>query len=185
MKNIALIYGTRHESTTGIADKIAEVLIQNGFNVVIHNIAIDFDQKHLFKENFVGFILGSGIQMGKWTPNMKEFIVTNRDHFTKQGVKLGMFVTCGIASSSDGSLKGCAEYVDFFAKELGLTPDLTVAFGGVFDFSKNSNLNTAIKYVLKKSAKKVSLEQFNFGEINDFRNWDDIITFANNFSALF
>ena len=185
MKNIALIYGTRHEGTTGIAEKIAETLIQNGFKVVLQNITNKFDSKNFFRNDFAGFILGSGIQMGKWTPGVKKFIVKNRGHFTKDGVKLGMFVSCGTAHSSDASLKACTEYVDFFAKDLGVTPDITAAFGGIYDFSKNSNLNFAIKFVLKSVVKKETPGQFDLNNVNDFRNWDDVVTFANNFSALF
>ena len=185
MKNIGLIYGTRHDGTTGIAEKISEILIQNGFNVVLQNIANKFDSKSLFRKDFASFILGSGIQMGQWTSGMKKFIVKNRDHFTKEGVKLGMFVSCGTAHSSDGSLKACNEYVNFFAKDLGLTPDLTAAFGGIYDFSKNSNLNFVIKFILKTILKKQSPVLFDMKNVNDFRNWDDVVIFANNFSALF
>lgn len=185
MKKIALIYGTRHDGTTGIAEKIAEIIIQNGFNAVLQNISKKFDSKSLFRKEYAGFILGSGIQMGKWTPGMKKFIDKNRGHFTKEGVKLGMFVSCGTAHSSDGSLKACNDYVKFFAKDLGLTPDLTAAFGGIYDFSKNSNLNFAIKFVLKTVVKKETPGQFDLNDVNDFRNWDDVITFANNFTALF
>jgi len=185
MKSIAVIYGTRHEGTTGIAEKIAEILIQNGFNVVLQNIAEKFDLENFFRKDFGGFILGSGIQMGRWTPGMKKFIVKNRGHFTKEGVKLGMFVSCGTAHSSDGSLNACTDYVQFFAKDLGVKPDLMAAFGGIYDFSKNSNLNFAIKFILKNVVKKETPGQFNMKDVNDFRNWDDVVTFTNNFSALF
>ena len=185
MKNVAIIFGSKHETTIEIAEKMAEILIQNGFNVELHNIALDLNPKHLFREEFSGFIIGSGIQMGQWNPNVKKFIVNNRFHFTKKGVKLGMFVTCGTAQSSDKYSKGNTDYVNFFAKDLGLTPDLKANFGGVYDFSYHSNLNIAIEYILRNKVKKESPGRIKIKNEKDSFNWDDVVNFANNFSALF
>ncbi len=185
MKNVAIIFGSKHETTIGIAEKIAEILIQNSFNVVLHNIAIESSPERLFREKFSGFIIGSGIQMGQWNPNVKKFIVNNTSHFTKKGVKLGMFVTCGTTKCSDKYSKGNTDYANFFAKDLGLTPDLKANFGGVYDFSYHSNLNIAIKFILKNKAKIESSGQIEIEDDNDLFNWDDVVTFANNFSSLF
>jgi menaquinone-dependent protoporphyrinogen IX oxidase len=185
MKKVAIIFGTRHKTTIGIAEKIAEILIQNGFDVVLHNTAMEFSPERLLGEEFSGFILGSGIQMGQWNPDVKKFIVDNRSHFTKKGVKLGMFVTCGTTRSADKYAKGNTDYVDFFAKDLSLAPDLRANFGGVYDFSYHSNINIAIKFILKNKASIKSPGQIKINEEKDSVNWDDVITFAHNFSSLF
>ncbi|QEE16749.1 flavodoxin domain-containing protein [Promethearchaeum syntrophicum] len=185
MKNIAVIFGSQHETTIEIAEKISEILIQNGFDVEIYNIAINFSPEHVLMKKFDGFILGSGIQMGQWNPKVKKFIANNHVYFTKKGVKLGMFITCGAARSSDRFSKGNCDYVDFFASDLGLTPDLKANFGGVYDFSYHSNLNIAIRYILKNKEKKENPRQIEIKRENDSVNWDEIITFANNFSAIF
>jgi len=185
MKHIGVILGSQHETTIKIAEKIAEILIQNRFNVELQNTAIEFKTERLLTEEFDGFILGSGIQMGRWNPNVNNFIVNNQSHFTKKGVKLGLFVTCGAAPSSDRFSKGNCDYVDFFAKDLGLTPDLKTNFGGVYDFSYHSHLNMAIRYILKNKEKIEKTGKIVINDEEDSVNWDDIITFANNFSALF
>ena len=185
MKKVAIIFGSKHETTIGIAEKIAEILIQNGLIVVLLNTAMEFSPECLLGEEFNGFILGSGIQMGQWNPDVKKFIVDNRSHFTKKGVKLGMFVTCGTTNCSDKFSKGNSDYVDFFAKDLNLTPDLRANFGGVYDFSYHSNMNIAIKFILKNKAKIESPGQIEIEDEKDSVNWDDVITFAHNFSSLF
>jgi len=185
MNNIALIFGSQHKTTIEIAEKIAEILIQNGFNVEIQNTAIEFEPERLLRENFDGFIIGSGIQMGQWNPDVKKFIVTNRSHFTTKGVKLGMFITCGAAPSSNRYAKGNCDYVNFFANDLGLTPDLKINFGGVYDFSYHSKLNDAIRYILKNKEKIEKTGKIEINDEKDSFNWDDAITFANNFSSLF
>jgi len=185
MKKVAIIFGSKHETTIGIAEKISEILIQNGFNVVLLNTAMDFSPERLLGEEFSGFIIGSGIQMGQWNPDVKKFIVENRFHFIKKSVKLGMFVTCGTTNCSDKYSKGNTDYVDFFAKDLNLTPDLRANFGGVYDFSYHSNMNIAIKFILNNKAKIESPGQIEIEDEKDSVNWDDVITFANNFSSLF
>ena len=185
MKKVAIIFGSKHETTIGIAEKISEILIQNGFIVVLLNTAMEFSSERLLGEEFNGFIIGSGIQMGQWNPDVKKFVVDNRSHFTKKGVKLGMFVTCGKTQSSDKYSKGNTDYVNFFAKDLGLTPDLKANFGGVYDFSYHSNLNIAIEYILRNKVKKESPGRIKIKNEKDSFNWDDVVIFANNFSALF
>jgi len=185
MKNIALIFGSQHETTIEIAEKIAEILIQNGFNVEFHNTAINFSPEGILRKEFDGFVIESGIQMGQWNPNVKNFIVNNHSQFTKKGVKLGMFVTCGAVQSSDRFSKGNCDYVDFFANDLGLTPDLKANFGGVYDFSYHSNLNIAIKFILKNKEKIEKQGQIEIKDEEESFNWDEVITFANNFSKLF
>jgi menaquinone-dependent protoporphyrinogen IX oxidase len=182
MKKIAIFYGTRFGGTVGIAQKIAEILTQKGYDVLIQNIKKINNPKEIFENEFVGIILGSGIQIGAWTSKMKQFITDNRTHFEKENIKLGMFVSCGTAFTEEGTIKACSEYVDDFAKNLGLKPIITAAFGGIYDFSKKSKHGMIKKKLLKAIVKKESPGKFELNDINDFRNWEDIITFAEIFA---
>ena len=182
MKKIAIFYGTRFGGTEGIAQKIAEVLTQKGFDVLIQNTKEIDNPKQIFEIEYSGIIIGSGIQIGAWTPKMKHFIEDYQQHIAKESVKLGMFVSCGTAQTEEGTLKACTEYVDEFAIKLGLKPVITSAFGGIYDFSKKSKHGKIKKKILKAIVKKESPGKFDLENINDFRNWDEIVAYAEKFA---
>ena len=182
MKKIALLYGTRFGGTTGIAEKIAEVLNQRGFEVLVENVK-DFENiKRIFEKEYTGIILGSGIQIGEWTTKMRNFIKNYQKNIVKEDIKLGVFVSCGTAQTNEGIIKACKDYVDVFAQKLGLKPIITAAFGGIYDFSKKSKHGTIKKKILKSIVKKETPGKFDLDNINDFRNWFEIVAFAEKFA---
>jgi len=182
MKKIAIFYGTRFGGTVGITQKIAEVLTEKGFDVLIQNTKETGNSKEIFENDFSGVILGSGIQIGAWTPKMKQFVVDYQQHIAKDSIKLGMFVSCGTAFTEEGTIKACQEYVDDFAMKLGLKPVITAAFGGIYDFSKKSKHGMIKKKILQGIVKKDFPGMFELNNINDFRNWDKIVAFAEKFA---
>ena len=56
------------------------------------------------------------------------------------------------------------------------------AFGGRFDFRKKSTHGYIKKNLLKAIAKKESPGKFDLQAMNDFRNWAEIIVFAEEFA---
>ena len=165
-----------------VAEKIAEILTQKGFDVLIQNTKDIDNPNEIFENEFVGIILGSGIQIGAWTSKMKQFIIDYQQHIAKDSIKLGMFVSCGTAFTEEGTIKACQEYVDDFAMKLGLKPVITAAFGGIYDFSKKSKHGMIKKKLLQSIVKKESPGKFELNDINDFRNWEKIIAFAEKFA---
>ena len=182
MKKIAIFYWTRFGGTVGIVQKIAEVLTEKGFDVLIQNTKETGNSKEIFENDFSGVILGSGIQIGAWTSKMKQFIVNYQQHIAKDSIKLGMFVSCGTAFTEEGTIKACTEYVDDFAMKLGLKPVITAAFGGIYDFSKKSKHGMIKKKLLQSIVKKESPGKFELNDINDFRNWEKIVEFGEKFA---
>ncbi len=185
MGKIALFYGTRFGGTTRIAQKISEVLASKDHVVVLKNI----EELEGFSETetkmFDGIILGSGIQIGQWTGKMKAFITKHKTLLSNGELKLGLFVSCGTAHSEEGKTKACQDYITNFSTEFGLSPDVTAAFGGIFDFSKKSSHGFLKKKVLRAITKKESPGKFDLNGINDFRNWEEISAFAEDFAELF
>ncbi len=70
-------------------------------------------------------------------------------------------------------------------EKVGIQSALIDAFGGVYDFSYHSKLNIAIRYILKNKEKIEKTGKIEINDEEDSFNWDEIITFANNFSTLF
>jgi menaquinone-dependent protoporphyrinogen oxidase len=69
MARVLVVYATRHGSTAGIAQRIAEVFRGDGAEVVVADAAADPDA--------VGFdaaIVGSGVYMGSWLPDATSWL---------------------------------------------------------------------------------------------------------------
>ena len=184
MGKIAIFYGTRFGGTVGVAEKIAEILATKEHSVVLKNIEDVTEFSEIEAEMFDGIILGSGIQIGQWTGKMKEFITRHKAILTSEKRKLGLFVSCGTAQSEEGIMKACQDYVTNFSTEFGLSPQLIAAFGGRFDFSKKSVHGFVKKNLLKAITKKENPGKFDLQAMNDFRNWAEIIVFAEEFAKI-
>jgi len=184
MGKIAIFYGTRFGGTVGVAEKIAEILATKEHSVVLKNIEDVAEFTEIEAEMFDGIILGSGIQIGQWTGKIKEFITRHKVLLANEKRKLGLFVSCGTAQSEEGKLKACQDYVTNFSTEFGLSPHLIAAFGGRFDFSKKSVHGFVKKNLLKAITKKENPGKFDLQAMNDFRNWAEIIMYAEEFAKL-
>ena len=64
MSKALIVYGTRYGATTGTSEIIADTLRQEGFEVRVVDAKKDKVQS---VSEFDLIIVGSGIQMGKWT----------------------------------------------------------------------------------------------------------------------
>ena len=182
MAKINVIYGTRSGWTKKVGEFIGEKLMEYEHDVEV----IDVSDKKLVKNiNFSsldGIIVGSGIQIGRWTKKMKKFINQYHDQLVK--IKpLGIFVSCGTANFKDGIDTACTEYINEFSEKLGLNPDVTGAFGGVYDFSENSNMGKIKMAMVKKIVQSDDhADEFDMNGMNDFRDWDQIASFAKEFN---
>jgi menaquinone-dependent protoporphyrinogen oxidase len=61
-----VIYGTRWGGAVGVAEKIGEILREEGYDVDV----IDARKSPLTLSSYGLFIVGSGIRAGKWTKEM-------------------------------------------------------------------------------------------------------------------
>jgi menaquinone-dependent protoporphyrinogen IX oxidase len=71
--------------------------------------------------------------------------------------------------------------------ELNLDPDVSAAFGGVFDFSSESKMGFLDKQLAKIAAKGMEADlgyEIDRDSKNDFRDWDQIREFAEDYLTL-
>jgi menaquinone-dependent protoporphyrinogen oxidase len=73
MPKVQVVYATRHGGTAGIADRLAEVLRTEGADVVITNAADRPDPS-----GFDAYVIGSGVQIGRWHKEGTEFLERNQ-----------------------------------------------------------------------------------------------------------
>ena len=140
MKKALIVYGTGYGTTANTSDVIADTLRQVGFEVKIVDVK---KEKVQSISEFDLVIVGSGIQMGKWTSEPEDFIKKYQKELATK--KLGCFVSCGGANPlSEGEQKdkelnnAKTKYLEEKATELKVNPIALGFFGGCYDFNKMS-----------------------------------------------
>jgi menaquinone-dependent protoporphyrinogen oxidase len=73
MPKVQVVYASRHGGTAGIADRIAEVLRTQGADVVVADSADRPDPS-----GFDAYVIGSGVQIGRWHKEGTEFLERNQ-----------------------------------------------------------------------------------------------------------
>jgi menaquinone-dependent protoporphyrinogen oxidase len=175
MTKALIVYGTRYGATANTSEVIADTLRQVGYEVRIANAKKDKVQSI---SEFDLIIVGSGIQMGKWTKEPEEFLKKYQTELSTK--KLALFVSCGGANPlSEGEKKNKEfddakrKYLEDKSVEYKVNPVALGFFGGCYDFNQMS-------WFFKKtlSAIKPKLESAGYKEskagVYDLRNLDAI-----------
>jgi hypothetical protein len=83
VQNVQVVYASRHGGTAGIAERIAEVLRTEGADVVIADAADRSDPS-----GFDAYVIGSGVQIGRWHKEGTEFLERNQATLATRPVRL-------------------------------------------------------------------------------------------------
>jgi len=186
-KKVLIAYGTRFGSTEEISQEIGKTLKKEGLQVQLVDLKKTKSKEWPSLENFDGVLVGSGIAMGKWMNEPQEFLKKSKEEIQKKKKILGLFVCCGSASFPESYEQGKKDYLEKIMAKIGIEADMCDAFGGVYDFSKTSNLSAMAKGPLKMAAKSMNKNQgtqIDLNERNDFRDWDQIRNFAKKFAVM-
>jgi menaquinone-dependent protoporphyrinogen oxidase len=140
MTKALIVYGTRYGATASTSEYIAEVLCQEGLDVDIVNLK---DEKVKDINDYELVIVGSGIQIGKWTKEPEKFLDNFQKELTKK--KTALFVCCGSTEPLDEKEDKAAsienartKYLKEKAAKYNLQPIALGLFGGVYNFKKMS-----------------------------------------------
>ena len=178
MSKALIIYGTRYGATANTSEVIAETLRQVGYEVKIVDA-----KKEKVKSigEFDLVIVGSGIQMGKWTKEPEEFLKKYQNELSKK--KLALFVSCGGANPlSEGEQKNKEmtdakrKYLEDKAAEYKVNPVGLGFFGGCYDFNRMSwffkKTLSSIKPKLESAGYKESKTGvYDLRDLNAIRSW--------------
>ena len=164
-----IAYGTRYGSTTGIAEKIKSVL---------ENHEIEVDLVNLGKErvrdlDYDLIVVGSGIQVGKWTKESLRFIEKNGAEIKQK--KHALFATSGLARDKSKQDEFTEQYLNQIAEKYGLHPVSLGLFVGSFDMSK---YNFPVKLLMKVMTKDLEEDGYDLKKPVDLREWDQIEDWA-------
>jgi menaquinone-dependent protoporphyrinogen oxidase len=140
MTKALIVYGTRYGAAASTSEDIAVALRQEGFDVEVVNAKED-KVKDIAEYEIV--IVGSGIQIGRWTKEPEKFLKKFQKELRQK--KVALFVCCGSAcplTEEDGKPEKIEEtrrkYLDDKAAKYNLQPVAMGFFGGVYNFSKVS-----------------------------------------------
>jgi len=177
VKKVLIAYGSRYGSCKDVADELANILTTEGLQADVW----DLKNKKIPSsplDSYDGFIIGSGIKINKWTKEA-ENLLKDYNGVAKSDAVLGIFVCCGKAL--DEKEESVKQYIEKYIDMYGLDPKIYDSFGPSFDLTKDSKVGFLGKKMLKGIAKEMGKKQgveVKDGEKYDFRDWDKIREFA-------
>lgn len=183
MVNALLAYGTRNGATADTAEEIAKVLRDEGITVTVVNLK---DEKEGDITGYNLVVVGSGIQMGKWTGEAEGFL--GRHHTGLKLKKLALFVssmtqTTKMGEAENDEVKAArVKYIDSEIAKYSLSPISTGLFGGVLDFSKMSWIFKKIMEKAKPDMEVKGIKETRPG-FYDTRDFDSIRAWAKDLAA--
>jgi menaquinone-dependent protoporphyrinogen oxidase len=173
-----IVYGTRYGATASTSEEIAEVLRQEGFDVRVVNAKKD-KVKDITEYELI--IVGSGIQIHKWTREPEKFLKKFQKELAKK--KVALFVCCGSAEPIDDktdkakSIENArTKYLEEKAAKYNLHPIALGLFGGVYNFNKVPWLFGKFMEAIKPQLEEAAVPQTEPGlydtrDINAIRSW--------------
>ena len=177
-RKIIAVYGTRYVATEGTSEEIAKVLRGEGLDVRVVNAG---KEKVKDISGYALVIVGSGIQMAKWTGAAERFLKKFQKALSSK--KVAIFVSSGAQAlieyekNNEEIEKARKQYLEDKAAKYDLHPISMVIFGGVWDFNK-------MFFLFRKTlaSSKPKIEEAGFTEVKpglyDTRDWDSIRTWA-------
>jgi len=177
-KNVLIVYGTRYGATEGTSEGIARVLRGQGLDVKVANAG---KEKIKDVSEYDLIIVGSGMQMGKWTGAAEKFLGKFQKELSSK--KVAIFVSSGAQAllehekKTEELEKARKQYLEDKAAKYNLHPISMVIFGGVWDFSR-------MFFLFRKTLAsfKPKIEEAGFKEVRpgvyDTRGWDGIRAWA-------
>jgi len=182
-KKVLVVYGTRYGATEGTSEEIANVLRAQGLEVKVVNA------KKEKVRDIAGYdlvIVGSGMQMGKWTGTAENFL--NKFQKELASKKVAIFVSSGAQAlneyekKTEEIVKARKQYLEDKAAKYNLQPISMTIFGGVWDFNKMFFLFRKTLASFKPKIEAAGFKAIKPG-LYDTRDWDTIRTWAKELAA--
>ena len=190
-KKVLIAYGSRYGSTAEIARTMAQTLENEGLEPQLLDLKQTNQKQWSSLASYEGLLVGSGIKIGRWTGEATKYLKKHADEIKtlkSKGLVVGVFVSCGMASTPGQQEEARQKYVKKILDDIGVSDavDVYEAFGGVYDLSSSAPMGFLDKRVLSMAAKQMAKDGVNIteGARNDLRDWDQIQAFAGHFVQL-
>lgn len=171
-----IVYGTRYGASAGTAEEIASVLRGEGFDVKVVNAK---EEKIKDLNPYELIVVGSGLQIGKWTSEAEAFLKRFQNDFANK--KLALFAsTMKTVSERQGKTQD-VEVTRKFAltdkvTKYSLQPISLGFFGGVIDYNKmnflfRKTLGSIRQQLEKDGFKETSPGVYDLRDMEEIRSW--------------
>jgi len=162
-KKILIAYDTEHGATATIAERIADTLCANGFQV---DLRMAQHVKDITAYDAV--VAGSPIYEFKWLPYARCFLLKNREALTTKPTAL--FITCTYLKDENDTPERRQKAIElYFNPVLKTLPGLEPVSYGI--------LSGEFTYAELYPVERFRMKLVGFAE-GDFRNWDKIEAWA-------
>ena len=133
MNKALIVYGTRYGAAANTSEEIAKILRQEG----IETRVVDA-KKEKVKDvaEYDLIIVGSGIQMHRWTGEPENFLKKHQKELASK--RLALFVCCGSATDKQKpelAEKAQRRYLEEKAAKYHLHPIALGLFGGIYNYN--------------------------------------------------
>jgi menaquinone-dependent protoporphyrinogen oxidase len=157
---ILIAYASRCGSTGEVAKAIGQVLCDKSVSVDVRLVNNVKDVTP-----YRSIIVGSAIRMSKWLPEATEFVAAN--HVALSQVPVAYFLTCyTMREPTEDNRRKALAYLDPVLTTIPEIQPVDIGlFAGMMDYNK-------LSWFLGKMLKRKGLDE------GDFRDWDDIRTWA-------
>jgi len=172
-----IAYGTRYGATAGTSEEIGKVLREEGYDVKVVNA-----KKEKVKDlsDYELVVVGSGMQMGKWTGEAEDVLKKFQKDLSKK--KLAIFVSSmktvsereGKTEDLEKTRKIC---LDDKIVKYNLNPIAVGFFGGILDFNKMNILFRRTFGFIKPQLEKDGFTQTE-PDVYELRDWEEIRLWA-------
>ena len=132
-----IVYGTRYGATEGTSEEIAKVLRGEGIETRVVDAKKE-KVKDISEYDLV--VVGSGMQMDRWTKEPENFLKRFKKGLAKK--KVAIFVSSGVKAiyehenNKEALERSRTKYLDEKAAKYSLKPIAMEIFGGVMDYNK-------------------------------------------------
>lgn len=178
MTKALIVYGTRFGAAASTSEEIANTLRQEGLDVRVVN-AREEKVKDIAEYNLV--IVGSGIQINKWTSEPEKFLKNFQKELANK--KVALFVCCGSTEPLDPKetkaetmARAKTKYLEEKAAKYNLHPVALGLFGGVYNFNKTpwwaGKFMESIRPQLEAAGfKETTPRLYDTRDLDAIRNW--------------
>jgi len=171
-ERVLICYGTRKGTTAEMAEAIASIIKESDATVDVVNLKKEKIPARV--EDYDLIVVGSGIQIGSWTSEPRDFIKNHLDILSKK--KVALFVVCMDAAHPERCEWAQQNYLDKIVMENpGLQPISTALIPGRIDLNQHN-------FVTRRMLKSIISKDFPPGEevpeVMDFRDMDKVREWA-------
>ena len=172
-----LVYGTRYGATAGTSEEIAKILREEGFDLKVVNAK---EEKVKGISAFELIVVGTGMQIGKWTGEAEDFVKKFQKELGQK--KVALFVSSMKSvpererKTEELSKIRKAALDDKIAKYY-LKPIAVGFFGGVINFNKMNIITRKAFGSIKRQFEADGFKEDPPG-VYDMRDWEEIRKWA-------